>query len=116
MGSLCSFPFGTLRITEANINEAIRSCDVDFSVAPVSHTRGGSRAGYARWNAFLASGLGSYNRTRNDPLKQHSNGVSRMSAFLNLGRLRVCTVSVAVPVAACTQLHATGHALLFNRD
>jgi deoxyribodipyrimidine photolyase len=89
MGSLCSFPFGTLRITEANINEAIRSCDVDFSVAPVSHTRGGSRAGYARWNAFLASGLGSYNRTRNDPLKQHSNGVSRMSAFLNLGRLRV---------------------------
>jgi hypothetical protein len=54
---------------------------IDHSVRPVSHTKGGSTHGYARWNAWRAAeGLETYARRRNDALD--ISGVSRMSAFL----------------------------------
>ena len=58
--------------------------DVDHTVPPVSHTRGGSAQGYSRWKKWLtAGGLKSYAKRRNDALDP--GGVSRMSAYLNLG-------------------------------
>ncbi len=66
------------------IAELISTCRIDHGVAPVPHTRGGSRAGYARWDTFKAKGLRHYHRTRNDPLR---DGVSRMSAYLHFGHV-----------------------------
>ena len=62
----------------------VRDMEVDLSVAPVSHTPGGSAAGYARWRSWIAAGgLKTYAKRRNDSLDVH--GVSRMSAYLNAG-------------------------------
>jgi photolyase PhrII len=57
-------------------------CDIDHAVGPVPHTVGGSRAGYARWDAFRTAALRKYAADRNDALK---DGVSRMSAYLHYG-------------------------------
>ncbi|KAJ1476024.1 hypothetical protein T484DRAFT_1826316 [Baffinella frigidus] len=57
---------------------------IDHAVPAVTHTLGGSVEGYRRWDAFVArGGLNSYAARRNDSLDP--SGVSRMSAFLNLG-------------------------------
>jgi len=62
----------------------VQQMDVDMSVPPVSHTTGGSDAGYDRWARWVsAGGLKSYAKRRNDSLDVH--GVSRMSAYLNAG-------------------------------
>lgn len=67
-----------------NLEDLIEQMDVDKSVRPVQHTIGGSSAGYARWSSWLAAGgLSTYAARRNDALDV--NGVSRMSAYLNLG-------------------------------
>ncbi|MEM1416968.1 MAG: FAD-dependent oxidoreductase, partial [Myxococcota bacterium] len=67
----------------ADVPGLVASCAIDHGVGPVPHTPGGSAAGYARWEAFVASGgLRAYGRRRNDPLKR---GVSRMSAYLHYG-------------------------------
>lgn len=49
---------------------------LDQSVPGVTHMEGGSRAGYARWQAWRSGGgIGAYPGSRNDALKR--NGVSR---------------------------------------
>jgi hypothetical protein len=61
----------------------VAECAIDHGVAPVPTTRGGSRAGYARWTAFIhRGGLSQYADRRNDAL---FDGVSRMSAYLHYG-------------------------------
>lgn len=77
-------PFEPVDLDTARFQELIAECDIDHAVAPVSHTRGGSRAGYARWERFKQRGLKSYAKTRNDPLR---DGVSRMSAYLHYGQV-----------------------------
>lgn len=68
----------------ANLEDLIEQMDVDKSVRPVQHTIGGSSAGYARWSSWLAAGgLSTYAARRNDALDIH--GVSRMSAYFNMG-------------------------------
>lgn len=62
---------------------AIARCSIDHSVPAVSDTRGGSRAGYDRWNRFLEQGLDRYHRLRNDAALPQ--GVSRLSAYLHYG-------------------------------
>jgi deoxyribodipyrimidine photolyase len=69
-------------------HELIKGCTfLDHSILPVDHTLGGMAAGKARWRSFLRYGYKTYNKTRNDPLKHHKNGVSRISPYLNLGML-----------------------------
>jgi deoxyribodipyrimidine photolyase len=68
-----------------DIASLVRSCSVDHTVEAVSHTRGGSAAGEARWAAFVRSGgLKRYAKTRNNVLLSPT-GVSRMSPYLNFG-------------------------------
>ncbi|MEO0600988.1 MAG: FAD-dependent oxidoreductase, partial [Myxococcota bacterium] len=76
-----SLPFEPVDVTTVDRNDLIAACAIDHSVGPVPHTRGGSTAGYARWNRFRKR-LGGYARQRNDALK---DGVSRMSAYLHFG-------------------------------
>ncbi len=82
-------PFEPIDLTAAGhpgnpamLRDLVAACDIDHGVSPIPHTRGGSRAGYARWNAFRAQGLRRYADHRNDALR---DGVSRMSAYLHYG-------------------------------
>ncbi|KAL7520016.1 hypothetical protein ACHAWX_004768 [Stephanocyclus meneghinianus] len=57
----------------------------DSTVPPVKHTIGAAPYGMARWNAWIRNGgLSRYAKERNDA-RNNLKGVSRMSAFLNLG-------------------------------
>ncbi len=69
---------------ESSLTDAIAACDIDHTIPPVAHTRGGSRAGYARWEAFKTGGLRLYANRRNDAA---ADGVSRLSAYLHHGHV-----------------------------
>ncbi len=89
-------PFKSLRLAEdvsegtdfsekssvQTIADIVSQCAIDHSVGPVTDTRGGSEAGYARWNAFRRNGLRGYAKRRN---QIEIDGVSRMSAYLHYG-------------------------------
>jgi len=81
---LPELPFEPAALAEADLAALVAECEIDHGVAPVPHTRGGSRAGYARWNAFRDEGLRLYHRRRNDPL---CPGTSRLSAYLHYGHV-----------------------------
>lgn len=77
-------PFEPVDLATADFPALVARCDIDHSIGPVSDTRGGSMAGYARWHDFVASGrIDRYDTGRNDPAR--SDGVSRMSAYLHYG-------------------------------
>ncbi|MCY2975835.1 MAG: FAD-dependent oxidoreductase [Planctomycetota bacterium] len=94
--SPATLPFDSLRLAEdrsSQIDSAgktsdqiianiVSQCAIAHSIGPVADTRGGSEAGYARWNAFRKSGLRSYAKRRN---QIEIDGVSRMSAYLHYG-------------------------------
>jgi hypothetical protein len=72
---------------------------IDHAVPAVLHTLGGAAEGYRRWAAFVArGGLGSYAKRRNDALDPA--GVSRMSAYLNLGMVSPLRIGREVRAAA----------------
>jgi photolyase PhrII len=75
-------PFEPLDLQGADLAGLIGQCEIDHTIAPVTDTRGGSRAGYQRWDAFKETGLAYYAKTRNDAARR---GVSRMSAYLHYG-------------------------------
>ena len=74
----------------SDLGEAIASCAIDHSVPPVSWARGGSRAGWARWEAFRDEGLSRYAADRNDPLL---DGTSRLSPWLHYGMVSPAAVA-----------------------
>jgi photolyase PhrII len=80
-------PFTPLELAAADIPALCAACDIDHSVPPVAHTRGGSWAGYRRWEAFKRAGLASYHRRRNDAAESWPSGVSRLSAYLHHGQV-----------------------------
>ncbi len=75
-------PFEPLCLSTSKLSEIIAECEIDHTIAAVPHTRGGSAAGYARWEQFKADGLESYAKLRNDPLV---DGTSRLSPYLHYG-------------------------------
>lgn len=81
---LPDLPFAPVDLAVADLDALVARCAIDHGVAPVPHSPGGSVAGYARWAAFLESGLAGYARARNDPLR---DGVSRMSPYLHYGHV-----------------------------
>lgn len=67
----------------SSLAAGIATCAIDHGIAPVPDTRGGSTAGYARWNEFVSSGgLDRYARKRNDPVLAST---SRLSPYLHWG-------------------------------
>jgi photolyase PhrII len=81
-GPIPNLPFTTLDLSTSDLDALLAECEIDHSVAPVPHTRGGSEAGYARWETFKQHGLNSYARLRNNPLV---DGTSRLSPYLHYG-------------------------------
>jgi predicted NAD/FAD-dependent oxidoreductase len=79
--------FDAIDLSVADIAELCAQCRIDHSIAPVAHTRGGSSAGYARWEEFKRHGLKSYARLRNDAAVVFPKGVSRISAYLHHGHV-----------------------------
>ncbi|TWU59481.1 Deoxyribodipyrimidine photo-lyase [Rubripirellula tenax] len=76
-------PFVSMNLQDACLSKLIGQCRIDHSIAPVIDTPGGSRAGYARWEAYKAGGLARYADRRNDAADH--DGPSRMSGYLHFG-------------------------------
>jgi hypothetical protein len=71
-------------LSSITIEDLVAEMDVDHTVRQVMHTRGGSKEGYRRWTSFIGGGgLDTYAKRRNDALDP--GGVSRLSAYLNMG-------------------------------
>ncbi|MEL6397162.1 MAG: FAD-dependent oxidoreductase [Planctomycetota bacterium] len=80
--------FEAMDLAAADIAGLIAGCEIDHTVAPVAHTRGGSVAGYERWEAFKAKGLRGYHKRRNRAeIERGELAVSRMSAYLHHGHV-----------------------------
>ncbi|MFN3197662.1 MAG: FAD-dependent oxidoreductase [Bradymonadia bacterium] len=75
--------FTPVNLDETHLDALISTCEIDHGVGPVPHTKGGSAAGYSRWEHFRASRLSTYKRHRNNPLEPSS----RMSAYLHYGHV-----------------------------
>jgi hypothetical protein len=86
-------PFTPLDLPSADIPALCAACAIDHSLPPVAHTRGGARAGYARWQAFKTDGLQSYHRRRNDAAEAWPRGVSRLSPYLHHGHVSVFRIA-----------------------
>ncbi len=74
--------FVAIDLQAADLAELVSKCEIDHSIGPVVDTKGGSTAGYDRWEKFKSNGLSKYARSRNNALV---DGVSRMSAYLHYG-------------------------------
>ncbi len=95
-----SLGFDAVDLAAADIAALCARCDIDHGVAPVPATRGGSRAGYARWEAFKDAGLAGYDKLRNDPTAPWPRGASRLSPYLHHGHvspLRIAREAAARP-------------------
>jgi photolyase PhrII len=79
--------FTSVPLAAMDIAACCAACAIDHSVGPVSHTRGGSQAGYRRWKKFLRHGLSRYAETRQDAAVAFPSGVSRMSAYIHHGHV-----------------------------
>lgn len=80
--------FAPADLSSMDIPDRVARCRIDHTVAPVPHTRGGSRAGYERWGAFRDGGLRSYHRRRNDAaIPREEGAVSRLSPYLHHGHV-----------------------------
>ncbi len=77
-----TIPFETLELSGQSLAKLVSQCEIDHSIGPVADTRGGSEAGYTRWEAFRKNGLRRYAKLRN---QIEMDGVSRMSAYLHYG-------------------------------
>ncbi len=88
-----TLPFTPLDLSTADIPALCAACAIDHSLPPVAHTRGGARAGYARWDTFKRQGLGSYHRRRNDAAEAWPRGVSRLSPYLHHGHVAVFRIA-----------------------
>ncbi len=78
-----TLPYEPVLLADADIPALVAMCAIDHGVAPVAHTRGGTRAGYARWREFVTTGrLDRYAAKRNDAA---IDGVSRLSAYFHYG-------------------------------
>ena len=83
-------PIDARALDEGTIASLVAECEIDHGVAPVRERRGGSRAGYARWDAFRTGQLQGYARRRNDPLL---DGTSRLSPYLHYGHVSALRIA-----------------------
>jgi predicted NAD/FAD-dependent oxidoreductase/deoxyribodipyrimidine photolyase len=79
-----ALPFTPVDLDRTAIDALVAACDIDHSVAPVGHTRGGLVAAEERWSAFRRDRLVHYARSRNDVIQP---ATSRLSAYLNHGHI-----------------------------
>jgi len=86
--SLCPEPF--LDLSKTDNEELLTRLELS-DVSIISHTIGGEMNAKMRWQEFLSNGIKHYHKKRNNPLAPY--GVSRMSAYLNLGMISPFTMA-----------------------
>ncbi|MFO1065793.1 MAG: deoxyribodipyrimidine photo-lyase [Pirellulales bacterium] len=84
-------------LASIDLSELVAQCEIDHTVGPVHHTRGGSSAGMERWAVFQKNGLKRYADRRNSA---EIDGTSRMSAYLHYGMMS--------PMRLAREAHALG--------
>lgn len=77
--------FEALDLQNVCLSELIGQCKIDHTVAPVTDSPGGMRAGYERWERFRDDGLDQYAKRRNDSADWL--GGCRLSAYLHYGMI-----------------------------
>jgi photolyase PhrII len=82
-----ALPFDPLDLQQADFTTRVAECEIDHAVPPIPGTRGGSAAGYTRWQRFRDAGLSGYARHRNDAAAPWPQGVSRLSPYLHHGHV-----------------------------
>jgi len=80
-----SLGFEPLDLQDVCLAGLIGRCRIDHSIAPVTDSPGGSRAGYERWETFRQSGLAEYDRRRHNAADLM--GGCRLSAYLHYGMI-----------------------------
>jgi predicted NAD/FAD-dependent oxidoreductase len=81
--------FMPIDLAQVDVADLCRKCKIDHAIGPVPHTRGGSVAGYERWELFKSKGLKDYARLRNDAAISFPQGVSRLSPYIHHGHVSV---------------------------
>jgi deoxyribodipyrimidine photo-lyase len=89
---LDSLAIDSVDIARADIAAEVARCEVDRSVAPAA-IEGGTRAGRARLNRFVDTGLQQYSTRRVDPTDP--DGSSRLSPYLRYGQISAAEVARA---------------------
>jgi photolyase PhrII len=87
IASLPALPFVPIdaeSLDDRAIASTVSECTIDHGIGPVRDLRGGSVAGYARWNTFREGGLARYASRRNDA---SIDGTSRLSPWLHFGHV-----------------------------
>ncbi len=87
-------------VTADNISELVSSCDIDHSVAPSVHYRGGTANGRARLKKFVDEILPDYDKARSKPDR---DGSSRLSSYLHFGFLSPLEIALTVQDADAPQ-------------
>lgn len=77
--------FERVDLASADIQERCAACEIDHGVPPVGRIRGGSTAGYQRWDTFRKQHLSRYDRRRNDAADMEA--VSGLSPYLHHGHV-----------------------------
>jgi hypothetical protein len=75
-------PIDPRTLDDRAIAALVATCAIDHGVGPIRAMRGGSRAGYERWQHFRDELLVPYARDRNNPLV---DATSRLSPYLHMG-------------------------------
>jgi len=80
-------------VTEKNIEKLVAECDIDHSVKPSNHYRGGTTNGRRRLKKFVKEILLEYESARNKPDR---DGSSRLSSYLHFGFLSPLEIALSV--------------------
>ncbi len=87
-------------VTGSDIARLVAECEIDHTVPPSAHYRGGSAAGRERLNRFVEEILPDYDKARSKPDR---DGSSRLSPYLHFGFLSSLEIALAVRDADATQ-------------
>jgi photolyase PhrII len=79
-----SLPFQPLDLSEHGLGDLVALCEIDHSIAAVSHSPGGQGEGYERWRLFRDLKLQRYHLDRSRPDRE---GTSRLSPYLHYGHV-----------------------------
>ncbi len=82
--------------TDINVADLTKGWNIDRSVEPVAHWKGGSREGLRLLKEFVQHKIANYIQDRNHP---ESEGTSRLSPYLHFGHISPVTIALAVEKA-----------------
>jgi len=87
-------------VTRDNFAALVAGCDIDHTVPPSNHYKGGTSEGRKRLKKFVHEILPDYDKARSKPDR---DGSSRLSSYLHFGYLSPLEVALAVQKADAPQ-------------